>query len=546
MAKLALYTLLALFSASHLSSALQVTPDSPCSSVCQDSPDLDASDPNSSTTKNSDITCKDAAYSGPVGTKFQSCMACLQTSTFSQGSESDTMWFLYNLRYTAAYCVFGFPNATDVQSTPCTTSTACGMLKAAMEHGIQDPKGTTAYSYCSAGDGHAMDFTNFDTCIPCLSAEGKNDYLANYFRALDAGCRQQPALGTLLGLSDTIFSETEISIVDPASLNGDEDGKPGLTVPVIVGIVVGVIAFLLIAAGITFVCLRRRRNKRVRASAQADYYAQVNNRHHSSMSFQCQTHMASPRLWPGTEEGLSTPMAEHPDFQPHRSSTWKPPYPQIDEEEDTTTTTATTTAHPTHHHPKPPAHPTMPLHITTTIPPTPPPQAYTSPSSAERTYHSPSDFRSPLSAESVRSTSALLPALRPYVPAEHGVHTTAAAASPTASTTTTSPATAPGTGMTPLLRSQAWPLPASEQTPGRNRESGIAAGRRPVIRLDSSAVDTSVSPSPPPPPPPQLKTSSSRGSGVLAVGGRKSPRVTGSPVESWEIRTAFAAPPGRR
>jgi hypothetical protein len=317
MAKLALYTLLALFSASHLSSALQVTPNSPCSSVCQDSPDLDASDPNSSTTKNSDITCKDAAYSGPVGTKFQSCMACLQTSTFSQGSESDTMWFLYNLRYTAAYCVFGFPNATDVQSTPCTTSTACGMLKAAMEHGIQDPKGTTAYSYCSAGDGHAMDFTNFDTCIPCLSAEGKNDYLANYFRALDAGCRQQPALGTLLGLSDTIFSETEISIVDPASLNGDEDGKPGLTVPVIVGIVVGVIAFLLIAAGITFVCLRRRRNKRVRASAQADYYAQVNNRHHSSMSFQCQTHMASPRLWPGTEEGLSTPMAEHPDFQPH-------------------------------------------------------------------------------------------------------------------------------------------------------------------------------------------------------------------------------------
>jgi hypothetical protein len=51
--------------------------------------------------------------------------------------------------------------------------------------------------------------------------------------------------------------------------------------------------------------------------------------------------------------------------------------------------------------------------------------------------------------------------------------------------------------------------------------------------------------SPPPPPPPQLKTPSSRGSGLLAVG-RKSPKPTGSPVESREIQTsAFAAPPRR-
>ncbi|KAH6854303.1 hypothetical protein B0I37DRAFT_26105 [Chaetomium sp. MPI-CAGE-AT-0009] len=542
MAKLALYTLLALFSASRLSSALQVTPNSPCSSVCQDSPDLDASDPNSSTTQNSDITCEDAAYSGPAGTKFKSCMKCLQTSTFSQGSESDTMWFLYNLRYTTAYCVFGYPNATDVQSSPCTTSTACGRLQAAMEHGIVDPKGTTAYSYCSAGDGDAMDFSHFDTCIPCISALGTTEYLANYFRALEAGCRQQPAPGTLLGLSDTIFSDTQITIVDAASLNEDEDAKPGLAVPVIVGIVVGVVALLLVIAGITFVCLRRRRNKRVRASAQADYYAHV-NRHHSSMSFQCQTHMVSPRFWPGSEEGLSTPVVEQPDFQTHRSSTWKPPYPQ---EEDTTATTA----HPAHH--KNPALAGMPLHITTTVAPTPPPQAYASPSSAERVYHSPSDFRSPLSAESVRSTSALLPALKPYVPAEHGVH--AATASPTASTTTTtSPvnthAAGTGTGMTPLLRGgqgQGWPLPAAEPAPApapewrRESTSVAAGGRRPVIKLDS-AVRVS-----PPPPSPQLKTSRSSGSGVLAVGGRKSPRVTGSPVESWEIQTAFAAPPGRR
>ncbi|KAH6636824.1 hypothetical protein F5144DRAFT_568835 [Chaetomium tenue] len=535
MAKLALYTLFALLSGFPLSSALQVTPNSPCSSVCRDSLDLDVSDPNSSTTKNSDITCGDADYSSPAGTKFKSCMTCLQTSTFSQGSESDTMWFLYNLRYTAAYCVFGYPNAT--KSTPCTTSTACGQLQDSIQHGLQDPSGTDAFSYCSAGDGAAMDFSHFDTCIPCISAEGANEYLANYFLALEAGCRQQPAPGTLLGLSDTVFSDTRIEIVDPASLDEDDE-KSGPAVPVIVGIVVGVVAFLLIVAGITFVCLRRRRNKRVRASAEADYYAQFNNRHHSSMSFQCQTHMASPRLWPGAEEGLSTPVAETPDVQTHRSSIWKPPYPH-EEEQDTTTTIATaTTAHIAHH--KTPA---MPLHITTTVPPTPPPQAYTSPSSAERVYHSPSDFRSPLSAESVRSTSALLPALKPYVPAEHGVHTAAAAAASPTTTITTSPATtAPGTGMTPLLRNHAWPLPSDTTPPprqGHNRENA----RRPIIKLDSAVPAMTTTP---PPPPPQLKTS--RSSGLLAAGGgRKSPmRVTGSPVESWEIQTAFAAPPGGR
>ncbi len=94
MAKLALFTLFALLSTPQLSSALQVTPNSPCSSVCRDSLDLDASDPNSSNTRNSDITCPDAGYSSPAGTKFKTCMTCLQTSTFSQGSESDTMWFL--------------------------------------------------------------------------------------------------------------------------------------------------------------------------------------------------------------------------------------------------------------------------------------------------------------------------------------------------------------------------------------------------------------------------------------------------------------------
>lgn len=90
----AMYALVLLLATPRLVSALQVTPNSPCASLCQDSPDLDVSDPNSSSTKNSDIVCEDAAYSSAAGSKFKSCMTCLQRSTFSQGSESDTMWFL--------------------------------------------------------------------------------------------------------------------------------------------------------------------------------------------------------------------------------------------------------------------------------------------------------------------------------------------------------------------------------------------------------------------------------------------------------------------
>ena len=79
---------------SRTASALQVTPNSPCAAICQDEPQFDVSAPKSSNTKNTDIFCKDAFHSGPDGSKWKSCMTCLQSSTFSQGGENDMMWFL--------------------------------------------------------------------------------------------------------------------------------------------------------------------------------------------------------------------------------------------------------------------------------------------------------------------------------------------------------------------------------------------------------------------------------------------------------------------
>lgn len=177
--------------------ALQVTPNSPCASACLDSDALDTSDPNSSNTKNSDITCPDASYEGSAaGIKWKNCMTCLQSSTFAQGSENDQMWFLCkcnqhdghsrllthrsadNSRYAMSYCVFGFPNATGVGSSPCMTTTACEPLQASLEYGIREPQDSTQYGYCSV-NGSAMTHSTYSNCLECIGTTGETQFLSN-------------------------------------------------------------------------------------------------------------------------------------------------------------------------------------------------------------------------------------------------------------------------------------------------------------------------------------------------------------------------------
>jgi hypothetical protein len=93
--EMALFSVLVIALLGQLGQALQVAPNSHCSSFCIDADGLDFSDPNSSNTVNSDITCYDRDYtSTAAGQKFQRCMSCLQDSTYSQGHESDQAWFL--------------------------------------------------------------------------------------------------------------------------------------------------------------------------------------------------------------------------------------------------------------------------------------------------------------------------------------------------------------------------------------------------------------------------------------------------------------------
>lgn len=82
--------------------AIQVTPGSPCASVCLDSPD-GGSARAASTTNSSDIVCDDVDYfSSSTGQKFKDCITCLQTSNAVSGEEDDVSWFLCKLSRSGA------------------------------------------------------------------------------------------------------------------------------------------------------------------------------------------------------------------------------------------------------------------------------------------------------------------------------------------------------------------------------------------------------------------------------------------------------------
>ncbi|KAK8062357.1 LPXTG-domain-containing protein [Apiospora hydei] len=257
----------------RFSITLQVTPNSPCASFCVDSDDLDYSDPNSSNTLNKDVSCHDKDYaSTAVGQKFRRCLSCLQDSTFAQGSETDQGWFLYNLRYTFDHCIFGFPNATDTESTPCSTSTACGGLENALTSDKLNVKGgLEPYGFCAADGGAMANAPVIHQCVSCVSASQDQKYLANYMVALQAGCTQQPSPGTAVGLNATVFSPTIIGMVDPISSSAAKPANsPALATPALVGIAIGGAALLLAIAGLIFVRRRTRRNRRQRLAASLD------------------------------------------------------------------------------------------------------------------------------------------------------------------------------------------------------------------------------------------------------------------------------------
>ncbi|ROW06009.1 hypothetical protein VMCG_04657 [Cytospora schulzeri] len=273
------------------STALQVTPGSSCASVCLDSEAGNALDPAASTTNTSDIACYDVDYySTPVGVKFKNCLECLQTSNNVSETESDVSWFIYNLRYASAVCLYDYPTHRANWTETCDLSAACQPLQGAIETGLDLQSESGEYAYCSV-DNSVFYGTGIDDCVSCLQSS-PDSYVANFLIALQAGCQQQPSPGTVLDLTGVLFSGYPISISTATAISNSTTVAPSkqkevLSTGAIVGIVVGAASLLLIAIILFYLYWRRQQKYNREDVAMVDpsvFYGKGPSSHMTSLA----------------------------------------------------------------------------------------------------------------------------------------------------------------------------------------------------------------------------------------------------------------------
>ncbi|KAL7793372.1 hypothetical protein V8C43DRAFT_44304 [Trichoderma afarasin] len=359
--------------------ALRVSPNSPCTSACTTS-DVSQSDPKFFDDQWKDIVCSDDDYdSKPEGQKLKSCFTCLQNSNYTHGSENDQDWFLYNLRYSSSYCMFGYPNNTGIETGPCTTTVGCGILASALELDIKNPTNSTTYDYCDVSGG-VITSNNVEGCLECVKADGQHNYLSNFLLTLQGACQTKPAPGSILILNNTIFGSDNIQVVDQTPSTNYEE--PKLSSSTIVGIAIGGAVLLALVAGFTYMCIRKRKNRAKQEDRASGY------------SFRCQTRVTP--VTPRFPENAHADDSFHGQEKAHVKVTTGiganvypvDQYPWNSQSSLNVTISRQDSA-------------VMRPSIITAL--TPPTQAYMSPRAS-----SPDDFATPASAVSTRSNAPLL------------------------------------------------------------------------------------------------------------------------------------------
>jgi hypothetical protein len=273
--------LFSLFLSSTTVTALEVTPGSDCATYCLDDTDGSGLDPDDSNTNTTDIVCHDQDFSTKArGIKFKNCQECLAKSEHVNGTESDTFWFLYNLRYSISTCLFGNPAQVEKPvNSPCIIDYACLPLEEAITIDFNSTEEKGTWDYC---DKKKDQFTQWklNSCVSCLKASTDQSYLANFVVALGAGCDQRPENGSIVGLTDTVFTTSDINGTEPAE---DIRSRPAgassstLTTGAIVGIAVG--AGLLLFGGLGLFCIYWRKQKKYEATEKrgGDFFGAPGN-----------------------------------------------------------------------------------------------------------------------------------------------------------------------------------------------------------------------------------------------------------------------------
>jgi len=243
----------------HSALALQALLSSPCAVQCGNVLE---------STSGNDIVCQDSGYTSSAGTIYQSCLSCQLSSTYVDPStkQTDLQWALYNLRYAISWCLWGYPNNTDVGDTPCITSTACAPLQGAIEFDSLSSN-ASEYGYCAL-----LNTISVPKCLACLSVQSADFYLTNFLTALEAACNQQPPSGSTISIQGSLFSTTTMNITSP-SLSAGSTYTPssgGLSLGAKIGIIVAGILVILGIAGFCIVWRGRRRRQRFLAKHQQE------------------------------------------------------------------------------------------------------------------------------------------------------------------------------------------------------------------------------------------------------------------------------------
>ncbi|KAI1310181.1 hypothetical protein F5Y03DRAFT_347174 [Xylaria venustula] len=224
--------------------AVFVTPNSPCATNCGNVPQ----------TTVDQIVCNDADYGTTSGKVFQSCVTCESTSSYETNdgdeTESDLQAMLFNMRYTAAQCLF------RVETGPCSTQPACGRLQDALEYGNLSST-VSPYGYCGIWSDYDL-----EKCTSCLPEDGKS-YIRNFISILDGACGLLLEPPNSIPLTGNIFSSTLVNVTNPtptAAIHPHNSVGP-LSYGALAGVVIGGVAFILILLGCGVVINGKRRRK---------------------------------------------------------------------------------------------------------------------------------------------------------------------------------------------------------------------------------------------------------------------------------------------